>query len=134
MQVRSEFAGLIEVLRAQDCLGAKKALQLGMGECDASHHAWRKLCQRLVITLDFRAVGHNETTLPGIDIRSREALKYATDNGPYDVLFIDAGHKMEDIRRDHEIDVWRYLETLDRPANQIGSEVGIAWIVKEHGR
>lgn len=153
MQVRSEFAGLIGVLRAERLLGATKMLQLGMGECDASHHAWRKLCQRLVITLDFRVVAHNEVNLPGLDVRSDAAVKYATDNGPYDVLFVDAGHKMEDVRQDHmvygqfirpggiiafhdaakrpgyedEVDVWRYLATLEQPTNMIGSEVGIAW-------
>lgn len=157
MQVRDEFAGLIEVLRAQNCLGTTKALQLGMGECDASHAAWRKLCQRVVLTLDFRVIGHNETMLPGVDIRSPEALKCATDNGPYDVLFIDAGHKLVDIEMDHrfygrlvrpggiisfhdalkrpgyedEIDVWKYLANADVPVHMIGSEVGIAWIVKE---
>lgn len=159
MQVRSEFAGLIEVLRAQGVLSGS-CFQLGMGECNASHEVWRELFD-YVCTIDFRIMAVDKTAVvPGGNTREPRILEWAhrmvLNPAGFDFLFIDAGHKMEDIRLDHEqygnlvrpggiiafhdslkrpgyedeVDVWRYIETLQQPVHQIGSEVGIAWIVK----
>lgn len=159
MQVRSEFAAFIDVLREFGLLGGR-CLQLGMGECDASHAAWRMLFQS-VTTIDLRVCAWNPHTewtftFPGKDTHQGEAVEFAKLRGPFDLLFIDAGHKLTDIAADHqdygplvrkggiiafhdackrpgyedEVDVWRYLEKLDAHDNLIGTEVGIAWIPK----
>lgn len=151
MQVRSEFASFIEVLRQLGLLGGS-CIQLGMGECDASHAAWRALFAR-VVTIDFRVTADNDFSGPGMNTQSFEARSFASQYS-YDLLFIDAGHKLVDIATDHtsfkglvrkggiiafhdackrpgyedEVDVWRYLEYLDAHDNLIGDEVGIAWI------
>ena len=155
MQVRDEFAVFIDVLRVFNLLGGS-CLQLGMGECDASHAAWRQLFKR-VVTIDFRVIADDaDKVLPGQDTHSEAARRIAAARGPYDLLFIDAGHKLSDVASDHanyrgmvrrggiiafhdackrpgyedEVDVWRYLEMLDAHDNLIGTEVGIAWMPK----
>lgn len=150
-QVRSEYVDLLEALSDRP---RGRCLQLGMGECDASHEAWRLVFDE-VVTLDWGKVVVNDYCLPGVDVGSSEAAKLAAVYGPYDFLFIDAGHREQDAWRDHDVygvlvrpggivafhdalrrpgfeeavQVWRYLETL--PAvNLIGREVGVAWVIR----
>jgi hypothetical protein len=154
MQVRAEFAAFIGILQHFNLIGGK-CLQLGMGECEASHSAWRALF-RHVLTIDWAVIADDQNRIrPGLDTHAAAARAVAKTRAPYDLLFIDAGHKMEDVIADHrdygplvrpggivafhdackrpgyedEIDVWRYLESLDVHNNLIGTEVGIAWII-----
>lgn len=158
-QVRAEFAGLITVLGAANLIGGR-CLQLGIGECDASHEAWRVLFSR-VVTIDWGVVADQDVrTRPGRDTHAPVSMGFAAARGPYDFLFIDAGHTFEDVRLDHvnygpmvrrggiiafhdslprkgyeEVEVWRYLEAYGEEAfgsrvNHIGTEVGTAWMVK----
>lgn len=154
-QVRSEFFDLVEVLDRANVIGGR-CLQLGIGECEASHAMWRLLF-RDVVTIDWSVLAHqDERVVPGADTHSHPAAAFAASHGHYDFLFIDAGHSFEDARLDHrdygpmvrkggiiafhdslqrkgyeEVEVWRYLETLGGRVNPIGSEVGTAWIVQE---
>lgn len=157
-QVREEVAELIGVLAAHEVLGGS-CLQLGMGECDASHAVWRALFDT-VVTMDYRVYAVGAVTYPGANIRSYEAWQRAALWGrPYDFLFVDAGHSVDEVKADHleyalmvrpggiiafhdavkrptyedEIQVWRYLDELRAKGvevNMIGEEIGIAWIVK----
>lgn len=153
-QVRHEFIEFIGVLDQHALLGGR-ALQLGMGLCDCPHSVWQLLSTQ-TITIDTRRCKQNDIELPGLDTHSREALNFATANGPFDILFIDAGHVHEDVKQDHEdyaplvrkggivgfhdavhrpqhdVDhhVWRYLKEEHPFINYIGHEVGIAWYVK----
>lgn len=155
-QVRAEFSGLLDVLKATPGVLGGRCLQLGIGECDASHEAWRVLFGR-VVTID-RSVLADEglRTRPGSDTHDPAAVVFAGARGPYDFLFVDAGHDFEDVRLDHvfygplvrvggivafhdslprvgyeEVEVWRYLETLGDRVHQIGTEVGVAWLRQE---
>lgn len=162
-QVRAEYKEFLEVLAGAklsagypDRLGYS-CLQLGMGECRASHDAWL-LAFENVLTLDWGAtVLSYEVSQPGYDVASGEAIAIAQHFSPYDMLFIDAGHSAEDARRDHAnygpmvrpggiiafhdalrrpgfeeaVRVWEYLETIQGEVNVIGSEVGVAWLRKE---
>lgn len=157
-QVRGEYAEFLEVvLGGRDAQPRWGCLQLGMGECGASHEAWR-LVFRNVVTLDWGGLAVDEHRFtPGHDTASDSAIRAAAVYAPYDLLFIDAGHSAEDARRDHAnygpmvrpggiiafhdalrrpgfeeaVQVWRYLETSREPVNVIGWEVGIAWITRE---
>ena len=149
-QVRAEFLALAEVLRARGLCGS--CLQLGLGECDASHALWREIFAR-VVTIDWRAclVDDEITFRPGMDTGSRSAFELAYQHSPYDLIFIDAGHSYEEVRRDHrtygpllrprgivafhdalpraaypEVEVWRYVKEIG--AHVIGDEVGVAWL------
>ncbi len=157
-QVRGEFAGLLDVLQSHGVLGGS-CLQLGLGECRASHAVWASLFPRMTATIDWslrrwESAGDWRDG-PGFDTHDIDARIWAERPGPYDFLFIDAGHKLDDVRRDHEdysalvrhggiiafhdalkrpgyedeIDVWRYLETVP-DVHMIGTEVGVAWIEK----
>lgn len=154
-QVRREYAEFLDVLAAEGDSMVYACLQLGMGECDASHEAWR-ISFMDVVTLDWGAVAINDARHAGVDVSSAEAVQAAAVYAPYDLLFIDAGHSAEDARRDHAnygpmvrpggivafhdalrrpgfedaVRVWEYLETLREPVRVIGDEVGIAWMRK----
>lgn len=169
-QVRSEFEALATVLADRLDLNTASALQLGSGMCDASHHVWRILFAE-VITIDWRNClrswsGHssnlnkdvNATEVhPGADTHSKLARALAAARGPYDFLFIDAGHKVVDVFADHQdygalvrpggiiafhdacerpghaVEVHDYLDAISRrgiDVNLIQGEVGVAWIVK----
>jgi hypothetical protein len=160
MQVRGETEILLDVL-ATELVGGDlvnkipgRCLQLGLGECRASHEAWRAVFDKSVVTLDWGAVLVNDGEFTGTDVSTPSAVGIAAVSAPYDFLFIDAGHAAEDARRDHAnygplvrpggiiafhdallrpgfeeaVQVWRYLETLPGRVNVIGSEVGVAWI------
>src|SRR5690348_15322197 len=85
MQVRDELLDLLTV-----CVERGSCLQLGLGECDASHAVWRSQFD-YVVTIDWRACLVGDERLPGADTRSMEAIRLALANGPYDLVFIDAG-------------------------------------------
>lgn len=151
-QVRVEFFGLMEVLRGKKLLGGR-ALQLGMGECRASHAVWRLLFPKRTVTIDWAVRMRDDMESVGADTHDKSSLEFAELWGPYDFLFIDAGHKFDDVARDHadygrlvvpggiiafhdaakrpgyeeEIDVWRYL-AWGQEVTLIGSEVGVAWV------
>jgi len=165
-QVRGEYAALLDVLvrelgRTETVVGGRidgRCLQLGLGECAASHHAWMQVFGRkVVVTLDWGAVLVNNAEFTGVDVSTTEAVGIAAVGAPYDFLFIDAGHSAEDARRDHAnygplvrpggiiafhdalrrpgfeeaVQVWRYLAELPGKVNMIGVEVGTAWLRKE---
>src|SRR3990167_5394256 len=155
-QVRAEFSGLLDVLKAIPGVLGGRCIQLGIGECDASHEVWRVLFNR-VVTIDWSVLADQGVrTRPGADTHLPAAVGFAAARGPYGLLFLDAGHDFADVAQDHrdygplvrkggiiafhdslprkgyeEVEVWRYLETLGDRVNQIGTEVGVAWIVKE---
>lgn len=151
MQVRGEFGEFLDLLRARGLYGS--CLQLGMGECDASHEVWRARFAR-VVTIDWRVCKVNDDIelQSGADTRSYEAVELAHQYEPYDLVFIDAGHSFDDVRHDHliygpmirprgivafhdalarpaypEVGVPAYLATLQN-VHVIGTEVGIAWV------
>ena len=147
-QVRGEFVEFLDLLRARGLCGS--CLQLGMGECDASHEVWRHRFAH-VVTIDRGRCKVDDALLQGLDTHDKTALALASVYGPYDLVFIDAGHSLEDVRNDHrdympllrprgivafhdalerpeypEVGVPAYLSTLLN-VHMIGSEVGIAW-------
>lgn len=148
-QVKSELQELLDLCAHRGLFGS--CLQLGMGECDASHAVWRSRFTK-VVTIDWRVIMVDDEQLPGADTRALQARNVAEFNGPYDLVFIDAGHSFEDVRHDHlvygpmrrprgilafhdaiarpaypEVGVPRYVSTL-AGAKIIGTEVGIAWL------
>lgn len=155
MQVKSEFEEFLRICAERNIRAS--ALQLGIGECDASHEVWRARFSR-VVTIDWRVCRvDDEETLPGADTRSRAAIVLAARYAPYDLVFVDAGHSLSDVRHDYlsygtmlrrggvvalhdaiarsgypEVGVPAFVATL-RHAKVIGDEVGIAWVERERG-
>lgn len=151
MQVRDEFHSLIDVIGPN----MEGCLQLGMGNCGASHAVWSYLC-KFTVTIDLAVCSLSTINSPGLNTHSTEAVAFAKRYPPYNVLFIDAGHEFSDVRQDHEIygqlvnpggiiafhdalpregypevGVPRYIDELRKNGvhvNMIGTEVGIAWI------
>lgn len=155
MQVRAEFAAFLAVIA--ELPERRAVLQLGMGNCKASHDVWYAMFERAV-TIDFGGLWMNgEAPLPGRSTHDLAALQFARQMR-YDLLFIDAGHLEADVAQDHydyrqfvkpggiiafhdampraefpEIGVADYLRKMidsDRVA-MIGTEVGIAWMRRE---
>ena len=158
--MRGETAALLDVLATELVGGDRvnkipgRCLQLGLGECRASHEVWRCVFDKSVVTLDWGAVLVNDGEFTGTDVSTLSAVGIAAVSAPYDFLFIDAGHTAEDARRDHTnygplvrpggiiafhdallrpgfedaVRVWEYLASLNQRVNVIGSEVGVAWI------
>lgn len=149
-QVRRELQLLLDELEIRT---HNSCLQLGMGLCDASHEVWRRLFPE-VVTLDLRICKYNDHTHEGLDTHSAEAIVYASSFGMFDFLFIDAGHTYNDVYQDfrsfsplvrsggiiafHDAlrlpsyphhEVWRFVGEL-HDINMIGSEVGVAWLIK----
>jgi len=149
-QVKAEFEALVELLDEHSLLGGK-CLQLGRGDCDASHKIWQTIFGR-VTTVDFRVLIQDDNYMvPGFNTHDKEVQRRLYDNGPYDFVFVDAGHSYEDVRQDREdylpmmrrggiiayhdalrmkrnenqITVWRFVE--ERNFKVIGSEVGVAY-------
>ncbi len=151
-QVRDEFLDFLTV-----CVDRDSCLQLGLGECDASHAVWRSQFAH-VVTIDWRVclVGEDAEPLderhPGADTRSAAAITLAARYAPYDLVFIDAGHSYRDVEHDYlhyremlrsggvvalhdalprpaypEVEVHRFVATLPG-VKIIGNEVGIAWL------
>lgn len=152
-QVRAEFVALLGAVAELSPRHA--ALQLGRGNCDAPHDAWRTAFEH-VLTIDRVSCRHDDETLPGADAASQEAQLVAGRYGPYDMLFVDAGHSYADVARDHdlysplvrsggvvafhdalprvaypEVEVHRFLVDRRFPGLvTVGDEVGTAWYVK----
>lgn len=162
MQVRSEFSGLLDALAGRQLPAAAgsifdgRCLQLGVGECAASHEVWKSLFAGGAVTLDFNGFYVDDRAPErGGDTHTTASRLRVNAKGPYDFLFVDAGHSYDDVHLDYldyspmirrggviafhdslaraaypEVKVWKYLEHfVDR--KQIGDEVGIAWVVKE---
>lgn len=155
-QVRAEFELLLAAVNEIPHKSA--ALQLGMGPCRASHDVWRAVFGHAV-TIDFGGMWLDDRDpLPGANTHEAAGRVFAAANGPYDLLFIDAGHSEDDCALDHldygmlvrrggiiafhdallrpgyeEVGVWRYLENLERggaAVTVVGAEVGTAWVRK----
>lgn len=157
MQVRAETAQFwIEMEAAGILLDAvRSCLQLGMGECGASHDV---LCLAFprVVTIDFGVVRMSDGDLtidyPGVDIRSDDALSHARRIPSYDLLMLDASHTYDGVAEEYrryaplvrsggviafhdalrrpshpEVEVWKFLSELDAEVRVIGNEVGVAW-------
>jgi len=154
-QVKAEFAELVHVLASMNVL-AGKALQLGMGEAQASHSVLLELF-REVTTIDFAKMVRSDALVDmvqsGANTHDQAAAEFAEAGAPYDFLFVDAGHSEDDVAADHatygpmvrpggviafhdackraafpEITVWQYLEGR-QGVNMIPGEVGIAWMI-----
>jgi hypothetical protein len=149
MQVRAEFAALLsEIERLPQ---REAALQLGMGNCWASHDVWCAIFTR-ALTIDFGVVAAGDVTLEGMDTHSAAARAMAESFGPFDFLLIDAGHSYDDVAADWrdygplvragglitfhdalpratfpEVEVWKFLESIP-DVSMIGTEVGIALV------
>ena len=153
-QNKSEFESLVAAILSHHLAGGR-CLQLGMGACGASHEVWRCLFGH-VATIDWNGMAFDdEQLLPGMDTHSPTAGAFAYTHGAYDFLFIDAGHKLDDVRRDYEFysvtvrpggiiaihdalkrpgyedecEAWRFLLASKEEWNLIGTEVGVAWRV-----
>ncbi len=158
-QVRSEFHAFAALLAERDING--RCLQLGLGFC-ASHVVFQQLFDDVwTIELDqgnvdnlTRAVGPVETVIVG-STHDHHVQDKARESGNFDLLFIDADHRLDDVRADfndyaplvkrggmiafHDAypensdnGVWLFLNMM-RAAGQkisvIGDEIGIVWIM-----
>ena len=154
MQVRGEFSALMD--RIAELPNRGRVLQLGMGNCRASHTVWRAMFEH-AMTIDLGVVAVDGEEFYGVNTHHAEAQLLAAKHMPYDMLFIDAGHTYEDVLKDHvdysamvrpggiiafhdalprdkypEVEVWRYLRQL-LPCDRVfltGREVGTAWMTR----
>ena len=156
MQVRAEFARFVdEIERYLPLRKQGRMLQLGLGNCRASHTVWDHLFG-VATTIDRGECLHGDTlVLKGMDTHSNEAFTYAQNMGLHDLLFIDAGHTYDDVAKDYaayvtlvhpgglvafhdslprerypEVEVWRFIRDIGFPMSHIGQEVGISWFRK----
>ena len=130
-----------------------RALQLGIGyEHGASHELLRLAFDR-VLSIDLHSCRIDDRRLPGLNTVDPATLALAATHAPFDLLFIDAGHDVDDVRCDHEIfaplvrrggfvafhdalprpaypevQIYRYLAGLPTAITVVGSEVGTAWL------
>lgn len=100
MQVKAEFAALAEFVGGVMGFGGN-CLQLGMGNCRASHDMWLQLFGH-VTTISNHGGMMDQGVLPGLSTHDPEAQRIAQTGAPYDFLWIDAGHSFEDVKADHE--------------------------------
>lgn len=153
-QVREEFLMLAQMLDGRNLLSGR-ALQLGVGETGASHEVWRLLFDRGAVTLDFNGLYVDTTITSGGSTHDAAMRDLVRKEGPFDFLFIDAGHDYFDVRTDYkdyaqmivsggviafhdalfrktypEVEVWRFLQTLDGVTHLCASDVGVAYVVK----
>lgn len=161
-QVRAEFSGLIDVLASRELpagagnIFSGRCLQLGLGECRASHEVWRALFKGGAVTVDWSGLYvDGDAAFAGGDTHDARVVDAVGQHGPYDFLFIDAGHSYRDVKLDYmsyrplvrhggvlafhdslaragypEVEVWRFLQEHVPDAAHIGTEVGIAWVPK----
>lgn len=157
-QNRAEFHAFIEML-IMGGFGAGSCIQLGLGPTGASHVMFQSVFTK-VWSVD-RAFALVPTMTVIGDTHSMEVFERIKGfEAEFDLLFIDAGHKYEDVHDDFyrykglvrpggiialhdackrptyedEIEVWRFVEHLravGRSVHVIGDEIGIAWMVKE---
>lgn len=157
-QVRAEFAEFLAVIRGRLWDKPTRALQLGLGMCEASHHVWMRLFDH-VVTLDSRETWVDWRRNPGCDCHKLDALSIATTvrdaYGDFDLLFIDADHTHDGVEIEHtlyaplvakggivafhdalprkgfeEVEVHRYIDQLPYRMQHVGCEVGIAWYIR----
>lgn len=160
-QVRSEFHAFADLLTKHAVNG--RCLQLGLGFC-ASHMVFKKLFDD-VWTVDIdasnvdallKAVGPVDTVITG-STHDAAVLAKVKASGVFDLLFIDADHRLDDVRMDfddysplvrpggiiafHDAypergdnGVWLFLNSLRAAGRHavsvIGDEIGIAWFVR----
>lgn len=154
-QSRPEFHKFIQALVEHDLIGGT-CLQLGLGPSRGTSHAvWMHLFNK-VVTLDEHVCKVDLVDYDGVNTHSPQAINMAKQEGPYDCLFIDAGHFYTDVNLDHQNysplvctggiigfhdacrrpdipihEVWRYLEDFHPGINMITDQgIGIAWYVK----
>ena len=160
-QNRAEFIAFAEMLEARDING--KCLQLGLGTAGASHLLFQQLFKE-VWTVDgsIENVANLLSRFPETkhillgNTRDEDLPWYLSERGPFDLLFVDAGHSYDDVRWDcldymplvrsggivafHDavqrgpgIEVYLFLEWARKfgiEFNIIGDELGIAWTIK----
>lgn len=150
-QSRHEFKLLLEAIDDAGLIGGR-CLQLGLGMSGGAHEVWRIVFNR-VITIDLALTKIDDAQAPGMNTHSRQAVAFALANGPYDFLFIDAGHSYDDVQRDFlsyapmvrsggivafhdaleragypEVKVHEFIKQLPIAAT-FGTEVGTAYMV-----
>jgi hypothetical protein len=154
MQVRAEYGQLIDlIVNCKGILGGR-ALQLGIGPCQASHDALRLIFAH-VTSIDWNGILQDTEHRSGGDTHSLGTAAFARAEAPYDFLLIDAGHRYYDVQIDHQTfgpmvrpggiiafhdairrpqyplcEVWRYLDEMTPRPPVLGTEVGFAWIAK----
>ncbi len=155
MQVSAEFITLAMVLVDHDLIDGR-FLQLGVGECPASHALWCALFKGGGVTLDLNGFYEGDVVTAGGDTHDPAMRELIGQRGPFDFLFIDAGHDYADVEADYrdygpmvrpggiiafhdalfrraypEVEVWQFLQTLDNVVHIAMSDVGVAYVVKE---
>ncbi len=149
-QVRAEYAEFLADLESAGAFDGR-CLQLGIGECQASHDVWDALFEAGAVSIDWGRCLDGTEASPGADTHNPDALAFAAARAPYSLLFVDAGHLEADVAADHrdyaplvrpggiiafhdalprpgmEVYVHRYLATVPR-VKTIGKEVGISWV------
>jgi hypothetical protein len=160
-QVRGELVALLDELAVElprfDVVDpyhlGHSCLQLGLGyDHGASHQVWR-LAFDEVVSLDLNGCRIGSQRYPGCRTDTEEAFQLASAKAPYDLLFIDAGHTEEEVRKDYEtyaplvrrggfvafhdalyrssypeVEVHKFLSTFTVPVSLAGNEVGLAWV------
>ena len=149
-QVRQEFYDFVDAITM---FRYGSLLQLGIGPIACSHFLWGHVVED-VTSIDSSYSYHRNQSFAGRNTHSADAGNFARNHGPYDVLFIDAGHSYADVEQDFrlyaplvvkggiiafhdalprkeypEIEVHEFLKTLE-DVHMIGDEVGTAWIRK----
>lgn len=155
MQVKSEFTGIAaEIFGAG--LNGGTCLQLGMGESRASHEIWNAIFED-VLTISLHGGAWDGGNVPAGSTHSQDMIERARGVGPFDFLWIDAGHDLQDVTLDYvdygplvrkggiiafhdalprvgfpEVGVPAFIDWLRDQGRQvytIGTEVGVAWTV-----
>ena len=172
-QVRAEWLEFVDMLHGHG-LPRSTCLQLGLGTPGATHSLLALLFREVhTVEREFPVVGewnrrfpagdtgtlHNGSGIIQGDTNSAGTFTRCSALKPLDLLFIDAGHRYEEVLLDHTmysplvrpggivafhdavhrpqfgdgIGVWRLLAELKRegtPIATIGDEVGIAYYVR----
>lgn len=166
-QVKAEFRGIVDSIIANGLLGGR-CLQLGIGRGGASHHAFRQMFD-FVCSVDSDIEMTSDAQRYGFTEPAHDWFLHGRTNDhavvtdvlgmePFDLLFIDAGHRLSDVKHDFEvysgmvrngglivfhdalmrpgyedeIEVWKFLEQrFVHPILMLGAEVGTAIIRME---
>lgn len=99
-QDRIEFWLLVDAIKSAGLVGGR-CLQLGVGECAASHLIWKKIFSH-VVSVDFRLPPWHEVLI-GAEGNTHDNHIVEAVRGTYDFLFIDAGHRYDDVAKDHAL-------------------------------
>jgi hypothetical protein len=160
-QERAEFLELVRVIEKHELVGGK-CLQLGLGLVGAAHLLFQKIFNEvLTIECDRGPIDALLSRFPGTsyimhkNCHDLNAVGVAAQFGPFDFLFIDAGHLYADVvddytyyaplvrkggviafhdamQRGEGVEVYLFLEDLEEKTNVhlIGSDIGTAWLVR----